>query len=412
MKIAVIGASPAGIEIATHFTFMGAFVRVFEENEVGGSLHYEMQDLPMQGDWNDLSTAVGREAITFNQNLKTIPTVKEYLENYFLPLARHFSLSKNLMKAHVDRVHKRFLSKDETIPGHTRLTDLFRVVYSIAPIVVDDENREAYKNLEDNLGESVIESLKVSMEYYEDFDLVFDCSGRSRLNPMGPSQVYAIGEKRLINHSELIYGLEAFRSKTLTGSEVALIGSDTDAAMAFVGLKTWLETSGNFLTVITTENEAFSKLSKNLQQRALEIVSWSEAIYQKDKDGFMAKMEDWKNLDDFVRVKIPKPLEPKKKMTLLEACNITSVDKLIDQSKIFLSLENPEFRKKVLKEEITTLGFDQVLVMTGRNKDLSLFEGLNQAEPGFYSINGTNLVSAIKEIPRLEENVLTFFSRA
>ena len=413
MKIAVIGSSPIGIETAIHFSEMGAAVRVFEQSEVGGSLHFELPETPMVSSWENISTTIGRSLINFHEDLKIVPTTKEYLEKYLLPLAQHFSLSKNLIKAKVERVHKRFLSLQEDIEGHSRLFDLFRVVYSLDPIVVDEDNAEAYENLAEKLGQNLIESLKHSMEYYEDFDLVIDCTGQSLCNPLGPSSAQAIGEKRIQYEPEMIYGLKALQGKSLSGQEIALVGGSPEAATALIKLKQWLTETNHFLTIICSHSEWLSSFtSPYLKEKCLEILTWSENNYTKEKDQFMAKMEDWKNLDDFVRVKMPRPVEPRKKISLYEACDVTSVDKLIDQPKIFLTLENPDFRKKVLKEDLVTFGFDQVIVMNKNRRDLSLFEGLRSNEVGFYTFNEFTFSESIIHLNEIEKNVLKFFSRA
>jgi hypothetical protein len=413
MKIAVIGASPIGIETAIHFSQMGAFVRVFEQSEVGGSLHFELPETPMVSTWAEISTAEGRSQINFHEDLKVIPTTKEYLEKYLLPLAQHFSLSKNLIKAKVERVHKRFLSLHEEVKGHSRLFDLFRVVYSLEPIVVDEDNAEAYENLAEKLGQNLIESLKHSMEYYEDFDLVIDCTGYSLCNPLGPSCAYAIGEKRIQHEPEMIYGLQALQGKVLEGHEIALVGCSAQAATALIKMKQWLNEANHFLTIISSDSDWLSSLaSPYLKHLCHDILTWSESLYNKEKDQFMAKMEDWKNLDDFVRVKMPRPVESRKKIAIFEACDVTSVDKLIDQPKIFLTLENPDFRKNVLKEDLVTYGFDQVIVMNKNRRDQSLFEGLRSNEVGFYTFNELTLSGAILHLNEIEKDVLKFFSRA
>jgi hypothetical protein len=413
MKIAIIGASPIGIESAIHFSQLGAFVRVFEESEVGGGLNFKLPEMPMPGTWREISTANGREQIHFQENLKNIPSIKEYLEKYLLPLAQTFSLSKNLVKAKVERVHKRFLSLDEEIVDHSRLFDLFRVVYSLDPIVVDEDNRDAYENLAEKLGQNLIESLKHSMEYYEDFDLVIDCTGKSLPNPIGPSSSYAIGEKRIQFEPEMIYGLKALQAKSFQGQEIGLVGASEEAAMSLIQMHKWLDETKNYLTIICSElNWSASISSPYLKNKCDEILKWSDDLYKKQKDEFMAKMEDWKNLDDFVRVKLPRPSEPRKKITQWEGSNVTSIDKLIDQPKVFLTLENPEFRKKVMKEELMTLGFDHVLVMNKNRRDLTLFEGLRTEEIGFYSYHGFSLPQALVYLTDIEKNILKFFSRA
>ena len=74
----------------------------------------------------------------------------------------------------VERVHKRFLSLDEEVPGKSRLQDLFRVIFSNDPKNSILTQVESNPELFEKLGEEVLNSLNEAVESFEDFDLVID----------------------------------------------------------------------------------------------------------------------------------------------------------------------------------------------------------------------------------------------
>lgn len=428
MKIAILGLNSIGIETALHFRELGAHVKIFD-SKMFSPQDYVSCEFPFVGKWSEVTTSLGRENLNLNVNLDVIPTYEDYYQKYLIPL--FLKLSDTFYKGEVDRIHKRFLSSQEKIKNKSRLEDLFRVVINQEPIKEDDENRQQLNELKEKLGKEIIENLKVSIEHYEDFDLVIDCQMSVKFRPMGPSASFAIGEKRLKDSDQVIYGFENVLNKlNLKNSEItqiALIGSGIEAAKTFTYLGTWLENKNTEIKIITDEEIAFSALKESsqpehyiLSKNVNKLLEKDEAKYQTDKLEFDKKINEWKELDDFIRVKLPRPAEPARKIEIYENTNVTVVDKLIDQPRIFLSLESPEFRSFTkLKQEITTLAFDLAIVCCGKEFNDDIYKGIKinsmslvQEEPGLFIFSKNNLVENLKGLLQIENEILKYFKKA
>ena len=175
MKIAVLGSGPLALEAALHFDQLGASVTIFANNDLGGMVTRVSQFAPetsFEDDWISLTSKVGRDSVSLNKDLKLVPSVGEYYEDYLASLIKKGSPNIVVKPGLVQRVHKRFLSIDEQIPGKSRLGDLFRVVFTTDPETSILKQVESNPELFEKLGSDVIESLNESVESFDDFDLV------------------------------------------------------------------------------------------------------------------------------------------------------------------------------------------------------------------------------------------------
>lgn len=428
MKIAICGMGPAGLEASIYFYQLGAEIKIFEAQTFGASLIAFPEDSLMEGNWGEITSEFGR-SLTINEQLEHKPTVSQYLNQYFFPLIQQLNLSQFSQKALVKRVHKRFLQIDQEIPGTTRLRDLFRVVY-VSEVIIDEANQDYYNELVTKLGAEVVNSLKESIEHYEDFDLVIDCTGPyAKPSLAGPSGTFAIGEERLKNSPQLVYGLPHALTKIKNlkeESEIALYGTTMESALALHELEAWIFTGGNHLRLLAIETNPFEALlnskqinEKSAGEKAKKILKRNEDEFAADIKKFETKLEEWKNLDDFVQVKYPRPTEPLKKIEVIIGGVVTALDKLIDQDKVFLTVEFPEFYTNNAKgnADLMTVGQDLLLVLNGHQKNSHLAHGLRlngagplHPEPGFYTLNGTQ-IKIIGDLKLIETDLMKYFSR-
>lgn len=410
MKIAVIGIGPVGLETFLYFNDLEAEVIIFEQDKDLLSNRI-LQNSSMDENLGSITSKIGRDKLMKEFELSKIPSTKEYYETYYNPLVQKL-MDENVIKfVKVQSVYKRFLDKNEVIENKSRLHDLFRVVYKKEGVVIADDNIEFYQDLEKKLGPEVFSSLKEGMEYFEDFDVVIDCSGvDSYANPMGPSGSFAIGEKRLQKSSQIFYGLKNCLNglKNVDPSDhLVVVGSGEKAAKFILEIK-----DHTHITVITTHQNPF-KEDKNL----LKLILKKEEDFQTQIVQFNKKVNEWKELDDFIRVKTPMPPGPARELEILFGVNITNVDKLIDQERVYLTLERPTFRKHNLDSELKTLACDKVFVLTGHQYNAELSKGINSCEVGFYSLSfhGKNenlkLASVFEKLKEFELDLLNYFKR-
>jgi len=421
MKVAIIGSGPLAIEMALYLDREQTSVVLFMKEQLGGSIR-KMASLYPELELDCATSEWGRELLG---DVGPVSTMGEYWNNYLKPLSEHKAMNGIVRLGEVLRVHKRFLGAHEKVDK--RLSDLFRVVFTTNPseniIAQVKENPETFEKM----GEDFIESLKESIEFFEDFDLVVDCRGIiNNPMPMGPGGSWAINEKNL---KEFIsYGLEGLKAVGEKDNEVIIVGSGKTSALFILTLKNWLaEKASRRIYLVTDEQKAFSKLLEDSQLNLdlKEMLGENQNKFDKDSEVFQQKINKWKDLEDYVRAKVPRPMEPEKQIEVFEGCNVTSVDKLLDKDKIFITFERPEFRGEGL---IKTLGTDRVLVSTGYKIDTSIFEGMNMdfdhskkigsavhSEPGLYTLGPVThkrygVKTGLSQIKELSENMFSFFT--
>ena len=77
-----------------------------------------------------------------------------------------------------------------------------------------------------------------------------------------------------------------------------------------------------------------------LNENRSEVMEILELMHQKNKEQFETKLRDWRDLDDFVQVKIPKPIEPTPLLVIHQGYDVTSVDRLLDRKGVFATIES------------------------------------------------------------------------
>jgi hypothetical protein len=334
-----------------------------------------------------------------------------------------------IKEAKVLRVTKRFLGPEDEVENRSRLADLFRVTYQIDPKKLiesqQQDNPELYKQFDDQM----LQSLGKELESFEDFDLVVDASDNTIPLMLGPGGSPALNELSLKDEGPLFYGTDCFEFLKKQPSKPLLVlnGEGDDMARALLSLKEWTRVSGNELTLVTSNKLPFENLSGDLKKDM-------DAFIQEEESHFTLKMEayrddvfKWRELESYMKAKIPMPTEPKPPFEILSNSFITSIDKLIDNDGWYLTVESPEFKVGDATVELRTLKADNILVLKGYRRDLSLCENLQteynkkknnslnpkgfHSEPGFYTLCANSLDEGKVLVKEITENMLSFFSR-
>ena len=397
MKLAIIGSGPLAIFCAQHFDQLGAEVTLFQKNPLGGNVRFLLEHFP-------------EFQVNFNNQKITIKSLwNEVLIQSITSLE-----DKQLTRAgEVLRVHKRFLIPEEIIPNKSRLHDLFRVIFSVNPkeaiLKQLEENPEMFKQL----GEQVVYSLHQPVESFEDFDIVIEATGfgKSSLG-MGPSNAMALNENNLKETAALFYQKDIFSKCNFEGKKhLVLVGHGESAILALLKCKDWIFSDPkNSLSWISSIPVNRKTANDWLNLELEKLLNYSESLFDKEKIEFM---HDWRDLEDYVKVKIPKPIEPEAKLKIFEGYNVTSVDRLMDREGVFATIETPDFREYVKNpNDLKTLPAEAILIATGINHEDSLAVGIKSDEPGFYRLDASDLSEGLAQIKIIEEKILNFFSRA
>jgi hypothetical protein len=123
-------------------------------------------------------------------------------------------------------------------------------------------------------------------------------------------------------------------------------------------------------------------------------------------------MHDWRDLEDYVKVKIPKPIEPVPLLVIHQGYDVTSVDRLLDRDGVFATIESPDFREQTGSSEMMTLAADVLCVARGVSQETLAGNNLVLNEPGYYSIRTTNMNMVFDEIKLIEKDILKYFKKA
>lgn len=420
MKVAIIGSGPLAIEALLHFDHLGAAATLFHRGTLGGNMRLLKEHFPEYplGQWSEMtaSSAPGTEFPPEHQ-----VSAQEYWDEYLLKHVASPHFQSLVIKGEVIRIHKRFLSPDEEIPGHGRLMDLFRVVFNYDPRQDLEEQLSDNPQAFSHFSEEIVASLHSGIERFQDFDLVIDARGEHSFPlPMGPGQSEAINEKKI--EGPIYYGRDAFNhlSELTEKKHLLIVGSGELAALAINKLRPWLSFAGNRLSIVTTERDPFISAKENQISGVADILADVEVNFQNEIKIFEDALDIWRNQEDYIRAKLTRPVPPERRIEIFAGHNIVAIDRLLDQEGLFATIESAPFRSKG-EGELKTLGLDAILVFTGHKQDRSIIKGLRKEqdesgmylEPGLYDLTSKSrrLSEGLVKIKRIEEDVMKFFSR-
>lgn len=391
MKIAILGRSPIALEAAITFHSHGASLTWFLGNEES-SLFTTPEFLT-----NDFVSDLGQNL------LKEIGVVyspevfswSDWLNFYEAPLVEYLRRNQEVKSDEVVSITKRFLAPRETILGRSRFLDLFRIIYKVNPKDFIEEQKETNPETYERLSEEFIHSLSSSIEMYQDYDLVLDLRNDFMKASIAISG-RALGESR--PSDKVHHGIEAIKfAQGLVPSpeirEMFLVGSNSISAEIIISLELWLKDPRSRLFLATTEEEPFFEFLKESASssgdKLRSIFKWMDEEFEREVFTFTQKLREWQELDDFVQVKIPRPVEPIPRLVYFSGHNVTAIDELIDRKRMFVTLEKPEFRMGKKHPEnnhldLKTIGVDQVLVSYTK-KDQSIL-GVDPNEVGLFTL--------------------------
>ena len=375
MKLAILGSSTLALEAAVRFHLHGGAITWFNAPELNLERHFSSAS-----NWEETTTPQGWSLI---QKTDLPFTWENWTNHYYAPLVNVLQVEHSVKSYAVSCITKRFLAPQEVISGRSRFLDLFRVIFEVNPENFIEAQKESDPEVYKRLTEEMVHSLQNTVEMYEDFDLILDLRRATEPLSLSPSG-HAIGEKR--NHAHVISGLSALEKSKDMGEarDVIILGSGDLALEILLNLETWIEDPRNMLFIATTEEEPFSEVLKKVRpeinQRFLELQKKVEEELEASLNVFHQKLRDWQALDDFVRVKYPRPAEPIPRVNYFSGHNATAVDLLIDRHKLFVTLEKPEFREGKKHPEnnlidLKTLGVDLILSANGfKKKEIALVD--------------------------------------
>jgi hypothetical protein len=384
MKAAILGYSPSALEMTLKLYDEGASPKWFvsHEKKIKDSLNSKVKK-------DFLTSALGQKILKQlkpDQNLQ-IDSLDQYFSSYFFPLLKFLKDQECVIEGEVISVSKRYLSLGEKPSNQDRFSDLFRVLYSKNPKIYLDQLENENPQIFNQLSEPFKQSLGSELELFDDFDIVFESvdfyQTEKSLSPGGS----ILGERRL--REDLIHYDYSVPLPLNDQKEILLTGSGAPLALALKELSAWLfESSSRRVFLVTTEAKVFDPhwidWNSSFKNEIADILMRSEKDYLEQMKKYENNLDEWMNLESYMKAKIPMPELPIPQIVIFSGHQVMSVDKLIDQARFFVSVEKPYFRESIIQKEnsqrdLKTLGVDLVVSAFPKRKDLSRFESLNLA---------------------------------
>lgn len=411
MKLAILGSTPMALEAVLRFHAHGAALTWF--------------NMPEEGFHNEGTTERGLELL---KTMGAATEIKNWKRDYYGPLCQLLRGQQQLREHEVICITKRFLAPTEIPQGKSRFLDLFRVTFLVNPQDFIQEQKESNPETYERLSEEFVSSLQSNIEMYEDFDVILDLRAATEAGSLSVTG-RALGEGR-VTKDNVAYGFaawemaKAINARPETDREVALVGSGPLAAEILISLESWLKDERSRLFISTHEADPFqdylSKAEPTKVAAVKKIFHYFDQEFEKETNTFHAKLREWQALDDFVQVKMQKPVEPIPRLVFFSGHNATAIDQLIDKRRLFLTLEKPEFREGLKQPEnnileLKTIGADKILVASEfKKKSIQIF--LTPQEVGFFSATPTwaNYAHAweqdLNTIKGFEDEIFKLFS--
>ena len=392
MKVAILGHNPVGLELALFFDEMGAAV-----TWLGTPDDLKKYDVFCREGF-DFSSFTGETGLNYlDQKSLSFESFEDYLQKYFYPLRQKLNGKQDIKLVEVESVNKRYLRREEEIPGRSRFLDLFRIRYSVDPREFVDAQKEANPEVYERLNTEMIHSLQNRVEMYEDVDVVVNALERRIPRSLGTNGA-ALGELRIAS-DKLVYGeaaLNGVSAMILDDEirEVAIVGSGEQAALALIDLHPWLmKTPSGRIFIMSAEADPFEALKESspaLYKKLSVILLQQEEELKHEGDDFISKLRDWQELEDYIKAKKPRPVEPIPRLVFFSGHSVSSVDQLIDKKRLFLTLEKPDFREGIKQSEnnaieLKTIGADKILVLSGSDRK-PIDANLRPDEKGYFSV--------------------------
>ena len=280
----------------------------------------------------------------------------------------------------INQVSKLNLLKEETPESRSRMCDLFRVTFEMNTEDMVERQRLDNPEAFDQLDSSVISTLKKRIEMAEDFDVVIDARGNTKYTPLGKAGAYCLNERIYSEH------FLSDENKIENGS-LLLSGNAEILSVWLEKTKSWLSVDPkNVIHLVLPKGETVQSVS-NQNPIAKEVLEHNQRDMEEEAKLVEQKLKEWNEMEDYVRVKYPRPQARPPKIQVYENVGIVSIDRLDDHQDYFVSLEVYENFKTPASSEIKTLGAHQIINAYDKKFDSSVYEYLNTDEDGLYIVN-------------------------
>ena len=418
MKIAIIGNGQTAIESTLFFLNLDCTVSLF-----GGNYFLKTDDFFKSSQSAYQLSSLGQKILEI-ENTELNST--EYREKYILPISNKLREIGVLRDCEVARVTKAHLASDELVSDRSRLCDLFRVTFQMNAEKMVEEQIKLNEMAFNNISADALNSLKRSIEMAEDYDLVLLANDIWENNrPIGVGENFSLNEL-IFNQENQFINNDYFDPQEIYG-DVAILGEANKISSVLKNIQENCESEKiKKIFLINSNTNFFEKLgntqSNVVNQYIKDLKKDLELFYQDEKKRLELELIKWNALEDYERVKFPKPQMIEPVLISLEGMTVISVDRLDESKKFFMTIEptkNPSQYEEFLG--VRTIGVDWIINANLSHVNQNIYNGLNissneiksemvllKNEPGFFHIfRGNQIGCTLSETQKKLEIIFT-----
>lgn len=282
-------------------------------------------------------------------------------------------------------VQKKTQSIEYNMSNIERMRDNFRVVYGKKNLI--EANNPFAKNF--------INSLEDEFDVYEDVDGVFVLiQGCQKTNKTHPSFAYALGEQKYLDilskKNQLFYMPKEKDINLPETGDIALVGTEEIPDSTLSSYFLWLingirDKKQRRIFWITNKSNPWAHVNQKLKDQ---FYNELKIQFEEKIKKFLEDKKVWDQLEDYVKVKIKKPVEPLPDLVLFAGHILHSIDVLVNSDEVYLTLESlgEKFCSVQIEnsiQEIKTISVKQLYVHHGLQNNVAFQTYLRNDEPGF-----------------------------
>lgn len=283
-------------------------------------------------------------------------------------------------------IQKKCQSVDYALTHHERMKDSFRVNY-----------RKKSSVEKSSFSPQFSQYLEDEFDIYEDVDGVVNIS-RDLQSPhfSHPSFAPALGElkfsEQLIKNNKLCYMPKREDVVLPEEGEIALIGTTELSNCTIAPYLEWITQNGQNekktrrMFWITHESNPWNYIDSKLREHYFPKI---KNLFDSKIETFLKEKSQWDQLEDYMKVKVKKPLCPIPDLVIFAGHVLHSFDVLINSDEVFLTLESlgadrSSIQNENSQQEIKTVSARKVFVHHGLKNNSPFTAYLRNDEPGIF----------------------------
>ncbi len=301
-------------------------------------------------------------------------------------------------------VQKKALSHTDLV-GNERMKDLFRVVFEIKP---------DFTSTDPNFTKELQASLSKELDMFIDVDGVIAIEDKfATPNFTHPSHAPALGETKYQNLIGMKYEPMVAEIDLPDSGEIAIVGHSLNGAQSLKKIFQWLLDSKEKERRVFWITHQGNPWEHVYNEELLSFKEKLDIIQEAKIKKFLTKNKSWMELEDYEKVKIPKPFEPIPQLVIFAGHHTTAIDTLLNSQKIYLTLESSTLHPATIQSEnaareLKTISIDHFYIFNGHSFERNWKKYLTSEEPGYleYYIPQLSLIDIVQDF---ERNFLVFF---